>query len=587
MKKNNIVIKIKDLFIDYGESIAVDKINLEINKGELVTLLGPSGCGKSTTLNALAGLITPTSGDIYFKDKNVTRISPKERNIGLVFQSYALYPHMTVYKNISFPLESSSTFKEEINQHNSKIETKINKFLYEKAGGVNFDDLIEKINNYEENLKLLEHKLKESKEIAKNNIKSSKETISQTKTKRDAKLRNISKKTLAEVNSNEGKAIELKKELKNINYKFQGTEDEKNKLISEINLIIEKTIKKSNELYEQYDSKVKKIKSDYISEKSNTISNSKKDIQTIKMDLEKEIEKIKQEISSLILNNKDEIKKTKKEIKLKIKSYSPTKEDKEKIEKIRNNKLDINIELDKRVHEVANKVGISSQLNKKVTNLSGGQQQRVAISRTLVKNPDILLLDEPLSNLDAKMRIKTREWIRKLQQDLGITTIFVTHDQEEAMSISDKIVCMSEGHIQQIEEPMEMYHHPKNKFVAGFLGMPQMNFFDKNDSEILKSLRLKNKKDSNITFGIRPEHVKVKNELKKDEKSIFNLKGKVTLIESFGREKLLTMDVKGETIKLFTELLNVNVDNEIEISFKAGKLYAFDEVNNGEVVERI
>ncbi|WP_373438630.1 ABC transporter ATP-binding protein, partial [Metamycoplasma equirhinis] len=137
-------------------------------------------------------------------------------------------------------------------------------------------------------------------------------------------------------------------------------------------------------------------------------------------------------------------------------------------------------------------VEITKNLAKRPTQLSGGQQQRVAIARAIVKKPKILLLDEPLSNLDAKLRISTRKWIRSIQQELGITTVFVTHDQEEAMSISDKIVCMSTAQVQQIGSPMELYLKPKNEFVARFLGMPEMTIFE---AKI---------EDENITYDGKP-----------------------------------------------------------------------------------
>lgn len=127
--------------------------------------------------------------------------------------------------------------------------------------------------------------------------------------------------------------------------------------------------------------------------------------------------------------------------------------------------------------EVAKRVEITKILQKKPTRLSGGQQQRVSIARAIVKKPDILLMDEPLSNLDAKLRISTRQWIRQIQQSLKITTVFVTHDQEEAMSISDIVICMDFGKVKQIGSPIELYNKPNNLFVAKFLGMPEMGLF--------------------------------------------------------------------------------------------------------------
>ncbi len=230
---------------------AVNDFTFEIPDGKLIGLLGPSGCGKSTALNLICGLEKPTSGKIFFGDEDVTDLPPEHRGVGLVFQNYALYPHMTVRQNILFPLQN-----------------------------------------------------------------------------------------------------------------FKG----KDKLPKE--------------------------------------------------------------------------------------------------------------EMEKRVEEAARLVQIEQLMDRKPSQMSGGQQQRVAIARALVKMPRVLLLDEPLSNLDARLRLQTREEIRRIQRSTGITTIFVTHDQEEAMSISDLIVVMKEGVIQQIDRPQKVYDDPANLFVAKFLGTPPINVFE-------------------------------------------------------------------------------------------------------------
>lgn len=232
------------------EVTAVNDFNLEIPDGSLLGLLGPSGCGKSTTLHLISGLLKPTSGRIFFGEDDVTGLPPENRGIGLVFQNYALYPHLTVKQNILFPLEN--------------------------------------------------------------------------------------------------------------------------------------------------------------------------------------------------LKGKDKLSKQ---------------------------------EMLSKAQEAAKLVQIDGLMERKPGELSGGQQQRVAIARALVKMPRVLLLDEPLSNLDARLRLQTREEIRRIQQETGITTIFVTHDQEEAMSISDMIVVMKEGVIQQTGKPQDVYDDPANLFVAKFLGNPQINVF--------------------------------------------------------------------------------------------------------------
>ena len=267
-----------------AEVIAVNDFNLEIPDGKLVGLLGPSGCGKSTTLYMISGLQSPTSGKIFFGDDDVTKLTPENRGIGLVFQNYALYPHLTVQQNILFPLQN---------------------------------------------------------------------------------------------------------------------------------------LKGENRL-------------------------SKEEMLT-------------------------------------------------------------------RANEAAKLVQIDEYMNRKPSELSGGQQQRVAIARALVKMPRILLLDEPLSNLDARLRLQTREEIRRIQRDTQITTIFVTHDQEEAMSISDYIVVMKLGVIMQTGKPQWVYDDPANLFVAKFLGTPPINLFSGNvqngklyigDEHVLDTNGVE---DQEVYVGIRPE----------------------------------------------------------------------------------
>ena len=267
-----------------NDVVAVDDFTFEIPSGKLVGLLGPSGCGKSTTLNLICGLEKPTAGKIFFGDDDVTNLPPENRGVGLVFQNYALYPHLTVLQNILFPLQN---------------------------------------------------------------------------------LRGKDKLTKAQM-------------------------------------------------------------------------------------------------------------------------------------------------LDK-AQTAAKLVQIDGLLDRKPAELSGGQQQRVAIARALVKMPRVLLMDEPLSNLDARLRLQTREEIRRIQRETGITTVFVTHDQEEAMSISDVIVVMKDGVVQQIGEPQKVYDEPENLFVAKFLGTPPINVFS---GEVRQNqlyigdaavLSVKGAADGKVVVAIRPE----------------------------------------------------------------------------------
>ena len=339
---------------------ALKSVNFSIEQGDLVCLLGPSGCGKSTILNMIAGLLQPTGGDIQFKKSSVINTEPKDRNIGFVFQNYALYPHMTVLENIMFPL-----------------------------------------------------------------------TVGQNKVSKE---------------------------------------------------------------------EAKKIAEEYMQ-----------------------------------LTNIEEL------------------------------------------------------AEKKPGTLSGGQQQRVAITRALVQKPEVLLLDEPLSNLDARLRLKIREEIRRLVKEVGITTIFVTHDQEEALSISDKIILLNEGVIQQHDDPQNLYLEPNNLFVAKFIGNPIINIsevevkdgvihhpsFTLQASELVESRFRKKLEHGHYYLGLRPE------DLVPSENGLFTVT--VTAVELIGRERILHFTLGEQDIKSI-----VSVEHKIEegdtLSFDLlrHKLFLFDQ--NGERV---
>ena len=338
-----------------SETRAVDHMTLTIPSGKLVGLLGPSGCGKSTTLYMIAGLLNPTEGKIFFGEDDVTDLAPEKRGIGLVFQNYALYPHMTIRQNIMFPLENLKVPKEEANQ-------------------------------------------------------------------------------LTE--------------------------------------------------------------------------------------------------------------------------------------------------------EMAKLVGIEDQLDKKPGQLSGGQQQRVAIARALVKKPRVLLLDEPLSNLDARLRLQTREEIKRIQRETGITTIFVTHDQEEAMSISDEIVLMEKGIVQQIGAPQEVYEEPDNLFVAKFLGTPPIAVYNgtvkSNKLNIGKTTIFSSKdlegKDGEVYIAIRPEGY--------EPDVSGKLKVEYDFVENIGRDLALVAHHPEAVNSTFRIILQENKElsqDSVKFNIKREKCYVF----NKETGERV
>ncbi|CAK6474086.1 ABC transporter ATP-binding protein [Peribacillus castrilensis] len=349
-KKNDV--EIKGAFKQFGANIVLNGIDLEVKQGELLTLLGPSGCGKSTTLNLIAGFLDPDRGEVHIKGNNVTKVPPYKRDLGMVFQTYSLFPHMTVYENLSFGL----------------------------------------------------------------------------------KLRKVGK---AEQKKKISKALEL--------VKMSGLE------------------------------------------------------------------------------------------------------------------------------------------NRYPRELSGGQRQRVAISRALVVEPELLLLDEPLSNLDAKLRHELRAEIKRLQKEIGVTTIFVTHDQEEALSMSDRVVVMNAGKIEQISTPTEIYNHPKTEFVFQFIG--KSNCFEGNVSAVDKrKVAVKigsdiTHVDTNNVMGnesdlktgdevklyIRPEKLQV---VSLDEKSSSPLdfhRAKISQMNYLGTSWEINVLLQGKSIQVLTSATDSSWQNGSEV----------------------
>ncbi|MBR5269760.1 MAG: sn-glycerol-3-phosphate ABC transporter ATP-binding protein UgpC [Anaerotignum sp.] len=348
-KKSNLKITDKGV-------IAVEDFNLEIADKEFIVLVGPSGCGKSTTLRMVAGLEEISEGDLLIDGVRVNDVSPKERDIAMVFQSYALYPHMTVYDNMAFSLKMRKLPKEEIDQ---------------------------------------------------------------------------------------------------------------------------------------------------------------------------------------------------------------------------------------KVREAAEILDITQYLDRKPKALSGGQRQRVAIGRAIVRNPKVFLMDEPLSNLDAKLRNQMRAEIIKLRQKIDTTFIYVTHDQTEAMTLGDRIVIMRDGVVQQIGTPQEVFDHPANKFVAGFIGMPQMNFYD---AELVKedgkyavvldgakvflsddkqaNLAKKDVQPQSVTLGVRPEHLL----LKGDESQM--IKGKVDVSEMMGSVIHLHVDACGQDSIMIVQMNDIH-DENLDFSIGAPVSFTF------------
>ncbi len=239
-------------------------------------------------------------------------------------------------------------------------------------------------------------------------------------------------------------------------------------------------------------------------------------------------------------------------------------------------------EIDRRVKEVAEALGIRDLLNRKPAHMSGGQQQRVALARALAKQPDVLLLDEPFSNLDARIRVTAREFVREIQKKLGITTILVTHDQADAFAVGDRIMVLRSGVIQQLGKPKELYDEPRNLFVANFIGDPPMNIIKVDlGNKIVQKLNITKHTEINghkyIYIGIRPDEAQAI----ADENSI--LKGYVRLIEYAGSRKYAKVEI-APNIALKV-LASENIEEDMTVSIKIKKIHVFDE--NGERIKSI
>ncbi|WP_218971762.1 ATP-binding cassette domain-containing protein [Mycoplasmopsis pullorum] len=674
-------IEIKNLVIDFGTSIAVDNVSFKINQGELVTLLGPSGSGKTTTLNAISGLLKPSSGKIYFSGIDVTKYSPQQRELGLVFQNYALYPHMNVFDNIAFPLYNDEHWQKEYKLNFEKAQKNIftilakhfnveSKYITDLENAFNErNDIFEKNNVSFLNLKtrkedisqnqvnLLE--IAQSKSAAEKNfiVKDSLESYKKAKAANEKTL--YQKKIVAEIDQElinekikeiyanktqqindlldefssklkytESLEIELLRRIhsnpiqnvsqltnkensiaKHLTHELEYCENQNSLKISKflnsleisdflqenytnsLDLYIDKIYKLRSSLFDELEAYKNEVYKDNISIQPkeivrtfevkllNKINESiykvlfkyvkvkhDKILKNLKLQLNfmKSLTKV-HSVNRMLNETKKIIKQENKEYQNKFKlaqkelvsqifasqtSVSSSNlnkglnelirllpiEAQHEVEEYKKDLISMKEAIARDVLEVSERVDITKNLAKKPTQLSGGQQQRVAIARALVKKPKILLLDEPLSNLDAKLRISTRKWIRELQQESKITTVFVTHDQEEAMSISDKVICMSMAQVQQMGSPMELYRRPANEFVAKFLGMPEMSVFPTkvHNGEILindKAITtISNYSKPEIKVGIRGEDLVETTAAK----GIF--KGTIKSVEYLGKE---------------------------------------------------
>lgn len=496
------VLKLININKIYDNNVqAVFDFNLEIKDKEFIVLVGPSGCGKSTTLRMIAGLEDISSGQLYLDGELINDIPSKDRNMAMVFQSYALYPQYTVYDNMAFSLKLRKSYKPiyKKNPEIDKIEEE-NRTL--RAEAHQYDKLFMREQNSSE---LLDKRNEVYEKIFANNEKI--ESLQEPVVGIDLKLIDSYQKQVKKLNK------QISKNKKDLAKYYIEDSPYRNSLLS---LIKEKE------------------------------------------------EKIK------FLNNRIEFLKNN-EVPL-VKYRKLTRE-----------------EIDNEVNKTAKTIDLTRYLFRKPSALSGGQRQRVALGRAIVRKPKVFLMDEPLSNLDAKLRVQTREEIIKIHERVGATTIYVTHDQTEAMTMASRIVIMKDGYVQQIGTPTEVYDDPNNVFVGSFIGSPSMNFlnvkFDgenvcfedgskiKLNQENIKLL--KNKNTDEFILGIRPEAISIANEDDDDSIPVY-----CDFSELLGDQILSHLKLSNSQVVMKSDAVIGLINNKnIKIKFDSKKLYFFDREN--------
>ena len=430
------------------------RINLTVEDGEFMVLVGPSGCGKSTLLRSIAGLEVLTAGNIWVGDRLVNDLPPKDRDIAMVFQNYALYPHLTVYDNLAFGLRRSEREKKEEGRRKR-----------EEGRG----------------------KREEG---------------------RGKKVEARRKKVEAINDNRQGEER-----------KFEKPEEIKNKVEEVLNYLASHTLNKER-IYPLFEDFLVGITRNfppglrYFSEREKAVG--------------------------------------------------------------------------KRVLKVAQLLQIEPLLNRLPKQLSGGQKQRVALGRAMARNPEVFLMDEPLSNLDAKLRAETRSQIVQLQRQLGTTTIYVTHDQTEAMTMGDRIAIMNAGQLQQVAQPLELYNKPANLFVAEFIGSPPMNFLPVQFTApllishpqfrfTLPDIWAKNLQQYDgrgLILGIRPEHLSIHPPATK------NLSVQVEIVEALGHETYLRVCLTdAPAVRMQVRVppeRSIRVGEELWLAIAHDKIHLFD-----------
>ena len=633
------------------DTIAVKDMDFTVPDGKLVGLLGPSGCGKSTTLYMISGLQVPTSGEVWFGDQEVTNLSPEKRGIGLVFQNYALYPHMTIYKNIEFPLTNLKVEVPLVTFYDFDLNYTYKLKKDDEVQGImrSLASLVRKIGlrNKQATLQnevqgdvlklhvILHNVAPAVRDLFKENAPKivEFELVSESeKQTSEALYDSTVRATVNKIGEKETLRVAIKGKLgskfetKHIDEAltafaaaakpFGGIESS---LITKTSTGYELMANLTHVLHSNLKDAIAAISGAY-----NFPGGVGYNILNVyNKEFEKSVQSYLKNENVFYSDFKLYYDKTHTKVYFRLKRVNKEKADQliqnlskildlsdlevETAQAIAHRKLTKEERRDI-VYDTAKLVSVDEYLERKPSQLSGGQQQRVAIARALVKKPRVLLLDEPLSNLDARLRLKTREEIRRIQQETGITTVFVTHDQEEAMSISDQIVVMKLGVMQQIDAPQEVYNNPANLFVAEFLGTPPINVFrgrfEGKKVMVGEDCVLETKKDfgnKDIFVAIRPEGFII---AKEGDKHV--LHADAEMVQILGRDiSIVAKKPEGTAVKVKKEATEKpegenpeeketfkiivaaeeaeNVGAKVAVKIKPNKIFLFD----GETEERI
>ena len=519
---------------------AVFDFNLEVKDKEFIVFVGPSGCGKSTTLRMVAGLEDITSGQLLIDGVYINNVVPKDRNIAMVFQSYALYPHMTVYNNMAFALKLR----------------KVRMPLYlpdEECDAIRAENikLFKKINKLNRHIK----KKNEAKELIAERDAIFEE-IFQNEERRSSLL-------IRQTGISELDIKECTKLIETLKYEIELF----NKKIAHLNQKLDKQIARKEALEANGNVAENEKNNKKLEELNNQIQNIQNHIGIL-------FESIQQKQDQLAVTQEELVRFQSEEVPLD--------------EFRKHTAYEIALE----VYKAARTLGLTKYLLRKPAALSGGQRQRVALGRAIVRHPKVFLMDEPLSNLDAKLRVQMRNEISKIHESVGATTIYVTHDQTEAMTMANRIVIMKDGYIQQIGTPKEVYNDPSNMFVAGFIGSPAMNFIKGklvnskfvvegekpikiNLTEQSLSL-LAGYKNQELYLGVRPESIFLKDDIN-NTKPTNSLKLQCDFAEMLGYELLLYTYINGQKIIVKTSTkADIKTHDSMEIAFNEDMIYFFD-----------